>query len=318
MTPKLIVLFGGGGFVGRKVAQALLSAGARVRIAQRNPSTAATMAIKPLGGLGQVQFIAADITRPETLMRAVAGADAVINLVGILAGDFALVHSQGAANVADAAAKAGASAFVQVSAIGADADSPSAYGRSKAQAEMAVKTTFPAATIIRPSIIFGPEDQFLNRFANLIRMAPVVPVIGGETRFQPVFVGDVARAIAEAALDPKTHGGKTYELGGPDVLSMSEINAWIAKTIGRKKTFLPVPDLAARALAAATGFLPGAPITIDQYRMLQKDNVADPALPGFAAFGIKPVPMAAVAAEWLVTYRKHGRFGRRADGNTTA
>lgn len=305
MKDDLVTIFGGGGFVGRQVAQALLARGARVRIAQRDPSTA--LRVKPLGGLGQVQFIAADIRNPASVVRAVSGSDIVINLVGILKGDFDAFHHGGAANVAKAAADAGVGALVHMSAIGADADSPSAYGRSKAAGEAAVKAAFPTATIIRPSIIFGAEDQFLNRFAQIIAMLPVVPVIGGATRFQPVYVADVAQAIANAAEQPGVHGGQTYELGGPQVQSMKDINQWIATATGRNKPLVDVPHAAAKLLA----MLPGGPITSDQLAMLGRDNVVAPGAKGLDALGIVATPMAGVADKWMVRYRKHGRFAGR-------
>lgn len=310
MTIRLVTIFGGGGFLGRYVAQELLARGVRVRIAERNPGDA--VRVKPLGGLGQVQLVAADITKAASVARAVAGADAVINLVGILRGDFDAVHVQGAAHVAQAAHMAGAQALVHVSAIGASAESPSAYGRSKASGEAAVRAAFPQSTIIRPSILFGREDMFTNRFAALIRMAPFVPVIGGETKFQPAYVVDVARAIALATLDSASFGNRIFELGGPQVLSMAQLNSWIAQAIGRDPTFLPVPDAAAGLLASLTGWLPGAPITRDQWAMLQKDNVVGENSEGFAAFGLTPAPLAAMADAWLVQYRKHGRFAARA------
>lgn len=309
MDSKLATLFGGGGFVGRTIAEELFARGWRVRVAQRDPRRA--FAVKALGRLGQTQFVAADVTRPDSVARAVAGSDAVINLVGILRGDFEAIHVAGARNVAAAAARAGATSLVQISAIGADPDSPSAYGRTKAAGEAAVREAFPAATIVRPSIIFGRDDGFTNRFAHLIRTLPLVPVIASETKLQPVFVGDVAEAVAAAATEPVTHAGRTYELGGPDVMNMAEINRWLAQTIGRERNFIAVPDGAARALAALTGWAPGAPITSDQLAMLGRDNVVASDADGFAAFGIRPRPMAAVAPEWLVAYRKHGRFGDR-------
>lgn len=305
MKDYLVTIFGGGGFVGRQMAQALLARGARVRIAQRDPSTA--LRVKPLGGLGQVQFIAADIRNAASVARAVSGSDVVINLVGILKGDFDAVHHRGAANVAKAAADAGVSALVHMSAIGADADSPSAYGRSKAAGEAAVKAAFPTATIIRPSIIFGAEDQFLNRFAQIIAMLPVVPVIGGATKFQPVYVADVAQAIANAAEQPGVHGGQTYELGGPQVQSMTDINQWIATATGRNKPLVDVPHAAAKLLA----MLPGGPITSDQLAMLGRDNVVAPGAKGLDALGVVATPMAGVADKWMVRYRKHGRFAGR-------
>ena len=306
MKDSLVTIFGGGGFLGRQVAQALMARGARVRIAQRDLASA--VKVKSLGNLGQSQFVAADIRKPETVAHAIAGSDVVINLVGILAGDFEAFHHQGAANVARAASAAGVKALVHVSAIGADAASPSAYGRSKAAGEEAVRAAFPTATIIRPSIIFGPEDQFLNRFADIIRLAPVVPVIGAATKFQPVYVADVAQAIANAAEQPGVHGGKTYEVAGPQVMSMKEINAWIAKAIGRDRPLVEVPG----GFASLLAMLPGGPITRDQLAMLGRDNVPAPGAPGLEALGVAPTPLGAVADKWMVRYRKHGRFAGRA------
>lgn len=305
MDGKLITLIGGGGFIGRYVAQALLARGARVRIAQRRPQAA--QFLKPLGGLGQTQFVRVDIRRPETLARAIHGSDGVVNLVGILRGDFAAVHEAGARHIAQAAAAAGAGALVQISAIGADPASPAAYGRSKAGGEAAVRAAFPAATILRPSIVFGREDQFVNRFAAMIAGAPVVPVIRGRARFQPVYVGDVARAVTMALAEPGRFGGGIYELGGPEVISMRGLIEWIAHATGHHSMLVDVPDAAA-AMIAALGFLPGAPITRDQWRMLQRDNVVASSAAGCAAFGIAPAPLAAIAPGWLVRYRRNGRF----------
>lgn len=305
----LVTLFGGGGFLGRYVAQEVMKTGARVRIAERDPSNAHFL--KPLGGLGQTQFVSASITDPASTRRAVEGADAVINLVGILSGNFQKLHVDGARNAAEAAKAAGAKAFVQVSAIGADPASPSAYGRSKGEGEAAVREAFPTATIIRPSIIVGPEDSFVNRFARMAAL-PVLPVIRGAALFQPAWVADVARAIALAALEPGTHAAKTYELGGPRTISMAALNAWIADAVGRKPLLLPVPDGVAAAMATLGGWLPGAPITSDQWAMLQRDNVVTPGAEGFSAFGIDPKPIEAVAPTWLVRYRRHGRFSLNA------
>lgn len=303
----LVTLFGGGGFLGRYVAQELLRHGVRVRIAQRVPRDA--WFVKTLGGLGQTQFVAADIGKPQSVARALEGADAAINLVGLLSGNFEAVHVTGARNVAGAAARAGLEALVQVSAIGADPESSSEYGSSKGRGEAAVREAFPGATIVRPSVVFGSEDQFVNRFARMAQLLPTVPVIRGSVKFQPVFVGDVARAIVAAALDPKKHGGKTFELGGPEVLTMAELNAVIARGIGREPSLIEVPDCVAAAMARFGGWMPGAPITWDQWLMLQKDNVASAGAAGFAALGIEPTPLAAVAPTWLVQYRRHGRFG---------
>lgn len=310
METKLVTLFGGGGFIGRALAQELFSRGWRVRIAQREPRRA--FAVKALGVLGQTQFASADVTKPESVARAVAGSDAVVNLVGLLKGDFQGAHVDGAANIAKACAAAGVSALVHVSAIGADPESPSAYGRTKAAGEAAVRAAFPAATIVRPSILFGRDDAFTNRFAGLIRALPVVPVIAPDTKLQPIFVADVAKALAEAVTAAHAHAGKTYEIGGPDVLTMAQVNEWLAGAIGREMSFVPVPTGVAGLLATLTGWAPGAPITSDQLAMLAKDNVADTALPGLAALGVTPTPMAAVAPAWLTAYRKHGRFGDQA------
>jgi NADH dehydrogenase len=302
-----VVLFGGGGFVGRAVAQELLARGFRLRVAQRAPRLA--YAVRALGNLGQTQFAACDISRAGDVARVMAGASAAVNLVGLLRGPMQAVHAGGAGNVARAAADAGLAALVQVSAIGADAASPSAYGRTKAEGEAAVRAAFPAATIVRPSILFGRDDQFTNRFAALIAASPVVPVIRGATKFQPASVADVARAIAIAIAQPGAHGGKTYELGGPDVLSMAEIMRWIAAQTGRTPLFWPMPDALAGLMAGLTGWLPGAPITSDQFRMLGRDNVVAADARGFADFGIRPAPLAALAPAWLSRYRDHGRFG---------
>ena len=305
MKDRLITLIGGGGFVGRYVAQALLAQGARVRIAQRDPRRA--LFLKPLGDLGQIQFVAADVRRAESIGRAVQGSDGVVNLVGILRGDFPAFQRDGARHVAAAAAQAGAGALVHVSAIGADPASASAYGKSKGEGEAAVRAAFPGATILRPSIIFGREDQFVNRFAGLIAASPAVPVLRPQARFQPVYVGDVAEAIVRALAEPKIYGGHCYELGGPDVISMAGLLEWIARETGRSPVLLKLPD-AVSAMIAALGFLPGAPITSDQWRMLQSDNVVGDGAAGLAAFGITPTPLATVAPGWLVRFRRHGRF----------
>lgn len=303
---KLICIFGGGGFLGRYVAQALLERGARLRIAERNIKNA--MHIKPLGNLGQTQFVSADVTKADSVARAVHGCDGVINLVGILNGNFEAVHVEGARNVAEAASMAGCRTLLHLSAIGADSASPSRYGRSKGDGEQAVLKAFPDAIIIRPSIVFGREDQFINRFAAMIAMLPVVPVIGSATKFQPVFVGDVADVAAEALSHPELYAGQTYELGGPEVISMGDLNRRIARMTGRERTFIDVPDIGARILA----MLPASPITSDQYKMLQKDNVVAPGAKGLDAFGVAPTPLAAVASGWMEKYTAHGRFGARA------
>lgn len=304
MKNKLVTLIGGGGFLGRYVAQALFETGARVRVAQRDPREA--WFLRPLGGLGRTQFVAADVTRPDTIARALAGADAVVNLVGTFAGDLQRVHVDGARTVAEAARAAGVSALVHVSAIGADPEAPSQYGRTKGEGEAAVTAAFPTATIIRPSTVFGREDAFINRFAGMIASWPVVPVLKPETRFQPVFAGDVADAIVASLGDPAAFGGRTFELGGPDVMSMMDLHHWIARSIGRNPTLVPLPDAAGGLLAA----LPLSPISADQWKLLQRDTVVRAGADGLGALGITPTPLAAVAPGWLVRYRRNGRFAR--------
>ena len=310
MTNQLITVFGGSGFLGRYVVRALLTSGARVRIAARDPRNA--LYLKTQGSLGQTQFVAADVRKPESVARALASSDGVVNLVGILKGDFDAFHVAGARNVAEAATAAGVKALVQVSAIGADPASPSAYGKSKGDGEAAVHASFPRATILRPSIVFGREDQFVNRFADLIRMLPVVPVIRGAAKFQPVYVGDVAKAVVAALGDPGVHGGKIYELGGPEVISMGELNRWIASATGRRRLFVDLPDAVAGTMASAVGWMPGAPMTKDQWLMLQSDNIVAPGASGLSALGIVATPLEAVAEGWLVRYRRHGRFADKA------
>lgn len=305
---SVVTVLGGDGFVGRYVVEALLRKGVRVRVTSRNPKRG--WFLKAQANLGQIAWCAADVTRPETLSRALDGSDAVINLVGSFA-DMERVQAQGAANVAQAAKAAGVVQFVHMSAIGADRESPAVYGRSKAAGEAATRAALPNTTILRPSIVFGREDQFVNRFAGLIRMLPAVPVISGQTRFQPVYVGDVAKAVV-AALDDAAAAGQTYELGGPDILSMGELQRWIAQATGRNKLFIDVPAPAAAAMARLTGWLPGAPINWDQWLMLQRDTVVTDGAKGLAALGITSTPLDAVAPGWLVLYRKHGRFGATA------
>jgi uncharacterized protein YbjT (DUF2867 family) len=306
---RLVTVFGGGGFLGRYVCQQLYKTGARVRVAQRDPRRA--WFLKPLGGLGQTQFVGADIRNAAQVREAVKGSDAVINLVGILKGNFHQVHVIGARNVAEAAAAAGAGALVHVSAIGADPDSPSRYAQSKGEGERLVREAFPAATIVRPSVVFGREDNFVNRFAGLARLLPLLPVLRGAARFQPIFAADAGKAIAAAALDPNDHAGKTYELGGPQVMTMRELNRWICEATGRDRRLIDVPDPIAGMLAQFFGWLPGAPITWDQWLMLQQDNVVSPGADGLRAFGITPTPLAAVSDGWLTSYRRHGRFAAK-------
>ena len=306
---KLVTIFGGGGFVGTYISQRLLKMGARLRIAERNPRSA--MHLKPLGNLGQTQFTSCDVRDEDSAVRALRGSDMAVNLVGTLTGDFHSFHVTGARNVAEAAAAEGCTALVHISAIGGDPESPSAYGRSKGQGEAAVRDAFAGATILRPSIVFGREDEFINRFAKMIAMLPVVPIIGADTKFQPVFVDDVAKAVCAALTHPGDYAGQTLDLGGPEVISMEEINRRIAAAEGRKRAFVPLPDIVSGLMARATGWLPGAPITKDQWSMLQSDNVVADGQDGLAKMDIRPTSLGTVMDEWMVRYRRHGRFGMR-------
>lgn len=302
---RIVTVFGGGGFIGRYVCEQLFKREVRVRVACRNPRSA--YFLQPLASVGQWGAVRADVRDPRSVREAVTGSFAVINLVGILKGAFHSVHVEGAGNVAEAARDAGASAFVHVSAIGADPKSDSAYGRTKGEGELAVRAAFPGATLIRPSIVFGPEDGLTNRLGALARL-PVLPVIAAERRFRPVYVRDLARAIVLAALDPRAHGGKAYEIGGPQVMTMEDIYAVCARSAGREPELLDLPNFASSFLSWF-GFLPGAPLTRDQWKMLQRDNLPAKKAKGLEAFGIEPTALGAVAPEWLLRFRPGGRWG---------
>ena len=305
---ELVTVFGGSGFIGRYVCEMLMKSGARVRVATRQPRLA--YFIQPLSQVGQLGVVRANILDAKSVARAVDGATAVINLIGVLKGKFHAVHVTGARHIAEAARDAGASSLVHISAIGADPRSQSAYGRSKGEGEAAVRAAFPAATIVRPSLVFGPEDQLTNRFAGLASL-PFLPVIAPQRRFQPVYVRDLATAIAKAALDPGQFGGTTFEIGGPQVLTMRELNAAVLEASGQSTQLIDMPDFVASSLSRV-GWLPGSPLTRDQWLMLQRDNVPAKDAPGLDAFGIKPTPLGAVAHEWLSRFHKGGRFaGRR-------
>lgn len=307
---RLVVVTGGSGFVGRYLVQALAKADARIRVVVRIPENANFL--KPLGKLGQIEIVGGDVTSAASMAAAFTHADAGVNLVGILdersGQKFDRVQAEGAGNVARAAAGAGVRAFVQVSAIGADAGSSAGYARTKAAGEAAVTAAIPAATIVRPSLVFGPEDQFINRFAALAKASPVVPIVAGDTRFQPVYVKDLADAIVAAIADPGRYGGQVFELGGPRVYHFRDIIAWIMAEIRVTKAAVEVPPAAAKLMGRAGDFLPFMPMTSGQWTMLQTDNVTRG--PGFDAFGITPVPLEAVAPAYLERYRTAGRFHR--------
>ena len=302
--PKLVTVFGGGGFIGRYVCERLFESQIRVRVVTRQPRHANY--IQPLGQVGQFGFVRADASDRDSVRRAVEGANAVINLAGSFK-DMHAVHVEGARNIAEAARECGAESLVHISAIGADAGGEAVYARTKGEGEKAVRSAFPKAAIIRPSIVFGPEDKLTNRLASMSRL-PALPVIAPTCRFQPVYVEDLAKAVAGAALDP-AYGGKTYEIGGPQVLTMRELTLAILKAANREPELVEVPSLAA-SLLSWFGFLPGAPLTRDQWLMLQHDNVAAEGAPGLEAFGIRPTPFGAVAPEWLGMYGGN-RFARR-------
>ena len=309
-----VTVFGGDGFIGRYVCEALFRSGVRVRVASRD--TRNSYFIQPLGQVGQFGFVQADVRNLEGVRRAVYDASIVINLVGVFGRQMQSVHVDGARHVAEAAREAGAKSLVHISAMGADPDSASNYGRTKGEGEAAVRKAFPAATIVRPSLVFGAEDNLTNRFAAMARL-PFLPVIACKRNFQPVYVRDLAKAIAMAALDPTAHGGQTYEIGGPQVLSMVELHRAIFELTGQDPDLLPLPDAFA-SLLSSFGWLPGAPLTRDQWMMLQRDNVPSGELPGLEAFGINPTPLAAVGYEWLGRFHKGGKFaGRRIDLTAT-
>jgi len=307
-SEELVTIFGGGGFIGRYVCESLLKSGARVRVAQRNPRQAHF--IQPLGQVGQVGFVRAEINNADSVRHAVRGATSVINLCGVFGAKMRSVHVDGARNIAEAAREAGVGALVQISAIGASAASEATYGRTKAQGEDAVRSAFSGATVIRPSLVFGPEDELTNRFAGMASL-PVLPVIAGQRKFQPVYVRDLGRAIAMAALDPQRFGGQTFEIGGPQVMSMVELHRAILEITCQTPEITPLPDLFGNLLSRF-GWLPGAPLSRDQWLMLQRDNVPSGEYPGLEAFGIEPTPLAAVGYEWLGRFHKGGKFaGRR-------
>ncbi len=306
-TRSVATVFGGSGFIGRYVVQRLCHAGHVVRVAVRN--TEGALFLKPMGEVGQVVPLYCALSDAPTVARAVAGAELVVNLIGILAerrpGDFQRVHAEGAASVARLAAAAGAARLVHVSAIGADPASPSRYAASKGQGEAAVRDAFAAATVLRPSIVFGPEDNFFNRFGRMAQLLPVMPVIAGATRFQPVYVGDVADAVLAALTRPDA-AGAVYELGGPRVLTFREIIAYILKETHRRRPMLDMPMALARVQAAVLERLPGRLLTRDQLLMLERDNVVAPGVPGLPELGVTPTPHELIVPSYLSLYRPGG------------
>jgi NADH dehydrogenase len=313
----LVTVYGGSGFLGRHVVRALARRGYRVRAAVRRPELAGHL--QPLGRVGQIHAVQANLRYPASVQAAARDADVLVNLVGILfergRQRFDAVQALGAEAVALAANAAGAR-VVHVSAIGADENSPSRYGRSKAMGERLVLAAQPAAAIVRPSIMFGPEDEFFNRFAALARLVPALPLPGGgATRFQPVFVGDVAEAIAKA-VDGEVRAGTTFELGGPEVRTFRELMQYILTVTERRRLLVPVPFGLMKLQASFLQFLPKPPLTPDQVEMLKFDNVvsveAESDKRTFEGLGIEPTPIAAVVPTYLWRFRKTGQFRRRA------
>ena len=306
-TRSVATVFGGSGFIGRYVVKRLAAQGHVVRVAGRD--TEAARSLMMTGRVGQVVPLFVSLGAEATIARAVEGADVVVNLVGILteprAGDFMKLQGEGAGRIARAAAAAGVQRMVQVSAIGADAASPSAYATSKAEGEKQVQAAMPGATILRPSLVFGAEDKFFNRFGSLAMLLPVMPVICGATRFQPVYVGDVADAIV-AALDRADAVGVTYELGGPRVYTFRELLAWILKETHRNRPLVTVPDAIARIQARLGELVPGKPFTRDQLVLLGRDNVVMPGMPGLEALGISPTAVELIVPAYLDRYRPGG------------
>lgn len=313
-SDKIVTIIGGSGFVGRHVARALAKRGYRVRVACRRPDLAGH--VQPLGTPGQIMPVQANVRYPASLAAACEGAFAVINLPGVLANrgaqSFEAVHVFGADASAKAAKAAGAKVFIQMSALGADANSLSEYARSKAQGEALAKAAFPGAIVLRPSIVFGPEDNFFNQFAAMSRLAPALPLIGGgHTKYAPVFVGDVAEAIA-VLVDRTEASGKTFELGGPEIFTFKQLMQFTLDTIGRKRLLLPVPWTAAKILGSVLGLLPKALLTADQVELLKADCVvSEEALKegrGLESFGISPRSIQSIAPSYLYRFRKAGQF----------
>lgn len=330
---RLVTIFGGSGFVGRHLVNKLAEQGWRVRVAVRDVEAAKFL--KPLGDLGQISVVAASVLNEDSVRRAVAGADAVVNLVGILyesgKATFQAIHADGAGLIARAAKDAGVKTLVHMSALGADRASSAAYARTKAEGEERVRAAFPGAVIMRPSVIFGPEDGFYNRFAALARLLPVLPYFSsdapalrrdagglpaldlygeGGPKFQPVYVGDVADAFVKALEDPQ-HAGKTFELGGPQVLTLRDVMRQVSRETRRNRLVLPVPMWVARLQAAFLQFLPSPPLTPDQVRLMERPNVVSGDFPGLTDLGIAPEPAEAILPQYMDRFRPMHRQIRR-------
>lgn len=310
MGPKLVTVFGGSGFVGRHIVQRLAHKGYVVRVAVRDPESA--LYLKPMGRVGQVTPVQASLRDPASVRAAIDGSDMVINLVGILYESgkqtFDAIHRVGAATVAKAAKEAGVKTLVHMSALGADKASKSKYARSKALGEEAVLEAFPEASIIRPSVIFGPHDDFFNKFAAMAKVSPALPLIGGgHTKFQPVYVGDVADAFLKC-LEDKTCAGHTYDLAGPSVYTFEELMELVLHEIGAHRGLIPLPFPFASLLASVLELLPVPPLTRDQVKLLKKDNVLSGDTPGLEALGIEATAAEVILPTYMGMYRKGGQF----------
>ena len=308
MSGELVTVFGGSGFVGKAVVQHLAKAGYRVRVAVRHPNNA--LHVKPLGDLGQVQISQANLRNRNSIEAAILGADYVINLVGILyesgAQTFDKVHHKGAALIAEISADAGVKKFIHLSAIGADLKSASKYARSKAAGEVSILKAYPEATIVRPSVVFGPDDLFFNKFAGLAKMFRVMPVICGETKMQPVYVGDIAAAI-ETIIGRDDTQGKTYELGGPKVFTFRALLEMVNSVTELNATMISIPIQLAYFQAFFFGMLPNPMVTVDQLRLLEHDNIVVGGK-NFSDLGIVPTPTEAIVPNYLMHYKPSGQF----------
>jgi NADH dehydrogenase len=316
----LVTVFGGTGFIGRQVVRSLAKQGYRVRVAARNVGRG--YRLRMLGDVGQIEVVQANVHNPDSVDRALDGAEACVNLVGVLfesgSQGFQTIHTQGAKAIAEAAAGRGITRFVQVSAIGADAQSPAKYARSKAEGEAAVRAAIPSAVILRPSVVFGPEDDFFNRFAAMASISPALPLPGGgATRFQPVYVADLAAAVAKVVTDPDC-AGKTYELGGPGVFTFRELMAFVLLETGKRRLLAPLPWPVASLigqLAAVTSVVGIAPVlTSDQVELLRSDNVVADGASGFDALGITPRSIEAIVPSYLYRYRRGGQYAATPEG----
>ena len=315
---NLVTVFGGSGFVGTQAVRYLAKAGWRIRVAVRNPNMAYRMRL--LGDVGQIDVVQANLRNTPSLERALDGATVALNLVGLLyetgRQGFQAIHVMGARNVAEAARAQGVGRFVQMSALGADHDSASRYGRTKAEAEACVREIYPDAVIVRPSIVFGQGDGFFNRFAAMAQISPVLPLIGGgTTRFQPVYVGDVGQALARMVTDPET-AGQTYELGGPETFTFRALMEKLLAETGQRRFLAPIPFPVASLMgkvAQLSAFLIPPPVTADQVELLKTDNVVSGQYPGLTDLGVTPATLDAILPTYLYRYRKGGQYADQED-----